>query len=100
MMTAQELLSTSLSNLQALQVTSYSLTFDQTMDLSRAIECVNSILTGLEEEGKDWEAEKLAQLIPTSKERFERMMEKLDRLEEYSQADKATADMVIAACRQ
>jgi vacuolar-type H+-ATPase subunit I/STV1 len=100
MMTAKELLSTSLSNLQTLSETSHNLTFDQAIDLGGAIERVNSILTELEEQGKDWEAEKLASLIKTKDERFERMKEKLDRLEEYSQADIATADIVIAACQQ
>ncbi len=100
MMTAQNLLSTSLSNLQTLHETAHHLNFDQAMDLSRAIECINSILTGKEEEGKDWEAEKLAQLFKTSEERFERMKDKLAKLEEYSGADKATADMIISACRQ
>ena len=99
-MTAQNLLSTSLSNLQTLHETAHNLDFDQAMDLSRAIECVNSILTGLEEQGKDWEAEKVAFLTKTSSERFERIKDGLARLEEYSQADLATADLIISACRQ
>ena len=100
MMTAKELLNTSLSNLQTLHATSHNLTFDQAMDLGGAIERVNSILTELEEQGKDWEAESTALFLKTKDERLERMKEKLDRLEEYSQADLATADMVIAACQQ
>ncbi len=93
-------LETALSNLQTLHETAHNLNFDQAMDLSRAIECINSILTGLEEQGKDWEAEKVAFLTKTSVERFERIKDKLARLEKYSGADKATADMIIAACQQ
>ena len=100
MMTAKELLNNSLKNLQTLHETSYQLTFDQAMDLAGAIERVNSILTELEEQGKDWEAESTALFLKTKDERLERMKEKLDRLEEYRRADLDTADMVIAACQQ
>ncbi len=79
MMTAQELLQNSLSNLLILQKSSFKLTFSQAMDLSGAIDRINDILTALEEQGKDWE---------------------VAELEEFSAADMAVADMVISACRQ
>jgi hypothetical protein len=99
-MTAQDLLNNSLTNLQTLEKTSYHLDFDQAIDLARATEYIKSILTGLKKEGKDWEAEKVAQFMKTSKERTERLKNQLVQLEEYSGADLATADMIIEACRQ
>jgi hypothetical protein len=99
-MTAQELLQDSLSNLLTLQDSSFNLSFEQAIDLSGAIDRINEILTGLEEEGKDWDAESFSEFIKTKDDRMARMKDKLAELSEFSGADLAVADMIIEACRQ
>jgi hypothetical protein len=99
MMTAQELLHDSLTNLLTLQKSSFNLSFDSAIDLSNAIDRINDILTGLEEEGKDWDAESFSEFLNTKDERMQGMKDKLAELEEFSAADLAVADMIIEACR-
>jgi hypothetical protein len=99
-MTAQELLQDSLSNLLTLQDSSFNLSFDSAIDLSGAIDRINDILTALEDEGNDWDAENFSEFIQTKDERMNRMKNKLAEIEEYSAADIAVVDMIIEACRQ
>ena len=95
MMTAQELLQNSLSNLLTLQDSSFLLSFHQAMDLDNALARINDILTALEKEGKDWEAESLSKFLKTKDERLKRMKDILAELEKFN-----PADMIIEACHQ
>ena len=84
MMTAQELLKSSLNHLLTLKDSSHHLSFDQATDLSRALECLNDILTELEEGDKDWDAEGFSHFLKTKQERLDAMKDQLSELETAS----------------
>jgi hypothetical protein len=83
-MTAQELLQNSLNNLSIVEKSSFSLDFDQAMDLIGAINRISGLLSELKKEEKDWDAESFSHFLDTKNERMARMKEKLAELEEYS----------------
>ena len=79
-MSAQDLLNESLCNLLTLQESSHNLTFDQAMDLSGAINRLNDILSDLESEEKDWDAEGFSEFLKTKDQRINNVISKADEI--------------------
>ena len=79
-MSAQDLLNESICNLLTLQESSHNLTFDQAMDLSGAIDRLNDILSDLESEGKDWDAEGFSKFLKTKNERIDKVISSSDEI--------------------
>ena len=79
-MSAQDLLNESICNLLTLQESSHNLSFDQAMDLSGAIDRLNDILSDLESEEKDWDAEGFSKFLKTKDQRIDKVISSSDEI--------------------